>query len=128
MRPGESSTVEGVTAATRADAILLMASQFDEHKVPIAGDALDAAGAGLLDGTRTARATHRGQRGRGHGAARNGTESAGPPPPRPRRQGPKARRLVTRILSTPSRGDPLVHEGYTVTGDRERPGGGEGRL
>ncbi|HEX2109482.1 MAG TPA: hypothetical protein VHF70_09440 [Rubrobacteraceae bacterium] len=59
MRPGESSTVEGVTAATRADAMLLMASQFDEHKVPIAGDALDAAGAGLLDGTRTARATHR---------------------------------------------------------------------
>jgi hypothetical protein len=40
-----------VTAATRADAMLLMASQFDEHKVPIAGDALDAAGAGLLDGT-----------------------------------------------------------------------------
>ena len=50
MRPGESSTVEGVTAATRADAMLLMASQFDEHKVPIAGDALDAAVAGLLDG------------------------------------------------------------------------------
>ena len=51
MCPSESLTVEGVTAATRADAMLLMASQFDEHKVPIAGDALDAAGAGLLDGT-----------------------------------------------------------------------------
>lgn len=51
MRPSESSTVEGVAAATRADAMLLMASQFGEHKVTIAGDALDAAGAGLLDGT-----------------------------------------------------------------------------
>ena len=51
MRPSESLTVEGVTAATRADAMLLLASQFDEHKVPITGDALDAPVAGLLDGT-----------------------------------------------------------------------------
>jgi hypothetical protein len=51
MCPSESLTVEGVAAATRADAMLLMASQFGEHKVTIAGDALDAAGAGLLDGT-----------------------------------------------------------------------------
>ena len=50
MCPSESLTVEGVTAATRADAMLLLASQFDEHKVPITGDALDAAVAGLLDG------------------------------------------------------------------------------
>ena len=49
MDPSESLTVEGVTAATRADAMLLLASQFDEHKVPITGDALDAAVAGLLD-------------------------------------------------------------------------------
>ena len=50
MCPSESLTVEGVTAATRADAMLLLASQFDEHKVPITGNALDAAVAGLLDG------------------------------------------------------------------------------
>ena len=46
MCPSESLTVEGVTAATRADAMLLLASQFDEHKVPITGDTLDAAVAG----------------------------------------------------------------------------------
>ena len=47
MCPSKFLTVEGVTAATRADAMLLLASQFDEHKVPITGDALDAAVAGL---------------------------------------------------------------------------------
>jgi hypothetical protein len=51
MRPSESSTVERVTAAIRPNAMLLLTSQFDEHKVPITGDALDAAAAGLLDGT-----------------------------------------------------------------------------
>jgi hypothetical protein len=45
-------------------------------------------------------AARRGQRGGGHEAARNGTESTGNSPSGPSRQGPKVRRLLTRVPST----------------------------
>jgi hypothetical protein len=40
----------------------------------------------------------------------------------------KGRRLLTHVFSTQSNGDPLLHDGDSVSGAREWPGGYEATM